>query len=192
MKPEKLYVLAVNGGSSSLKFGVYEDSTCWMVLKGLINKIGGAEGRLSISDADGLVVEDRAGVYPDVAAAMGDLIQWLKDRADLYPISAIGHRLVQGGPDHRVPEPIDDMLISSLKNLIHLAPNHLPASLALIASCREHFPGIPQIACYDTDFHKDMPVHAKHFAIPRALWKEGIIRYGFHGLSYEFIMEELG
>jgi len=192
MNEGKLYVLSVNGGSSSLKFGLYLEPTGWMVLKGQINKIGGSGGHFIISDADGQVLLDRKGDYPDAAAAMRDLIEWLKDGGDRYPLAAIGHRLVQGGPDHRAPELIDDKIISSLEKLIHLAPNHLPASLALIAACRAHFPAIPQVACYDTDFHKNMPAQAKHFAIPRSLWKEGIIRYGFHGLSYEFIMQELG
>ena len=192
MSEIKSYVLSVNGGSSSLKFGLYQESTGWMMVKGQIDKIGGAGGHFSISYADGQILEDRTGSYPEMGAAMQEVIRWLKDRGDRYPLAAIGHRLVQGGPDHRAPELIDEKIISSLEKLTHLAPNHLPPSLALIAICRENFPAIPQVACYDTDFHKDMPLQARHFAIPRPLWKEGIIRYGFHGLSYEFIMQELG
>jgi acetate kinase len=115
----------------------------------------------------------------------------LKNKKDRYPLAAIGHRLVQGGPDHREPEIIDDKLISALEQWVHLAPNHLPASLAIIKNCRDVFPDAPQVACFDTAFHRDMPARALHFAIPRPLWKEGIIRYGFHGLSYEYIMQQL-
>ncbi|HTI08074.1 MAG TPA: acetate/propionate family kinase [Puia sp.] len=191
MNEQKRYILALNGGSSSLKFGLYEDNTCWMEAEGQVDKIGSANGHFKVRDAKGEILKDHEGSYPDTKEALRELIGWLKNQMDRYPLAAIGHRLVQGGPDHREPEIIDEKLISALEQWVHLAPNHLPASLDIIKNCRDVFPGTPQIACFDTAFHRDMPACAVHFAIPRPLWKEGIIRYGFHGLSYEYIMQQL-
>ncbi|MES1160049.1 MAG: acetate/propionate family kinase [Bacteroidota bacterium] len=188
---QKRYILALNGGSSSLKFGLFEDNTGRMEAEGQVDRIGSAKGHFKVRGANGEKWEDHDGEYRDSQEALRELIRWLRNHKDPYPLAAIGHRLVQGGPDHRTPEIVDERLISALEQLLHLAPNHLPASLAIIKICRDFFPDIPQVACFDTAFHRYMPARAMHFAIPRPLWKEGIIRYGFHGLSYEYIMQQL-
>src|SRR5205814_5983928 len=106
--------------------------------------------------------------------------------------AAVGHRLVHGGPDHAAPERVTPQLMASLRRLIAFAPLHLPSALQGIEAVAARFPGLPQVACFDTAFHRRMPEVAQRFPLPRALWDEGLRRYGFHGLSYEYIVETLG
>lgn len=104
---------------------------------------------------------------------------------------AIGHRIVQGGPLHRAPCKIDAAVIKALKSYIPNDPDHLPAEIAAIEWMAGHFPDKPQVACFDTYFHRTIPDKAKHFAIPRRFWEKGVFRYGFHGLSYEYVVSQL-
>lgn len=109
----------------------------------------------------------------------------LDENLDLPEADAIGHRLVHGGPSHRTPALIDDTLLKELKDLIPFAPLHLPREIALIEKLKDK--GVPQVACFDTAFHRTLPAVAQHFPLPHSLTEEGLIRYGFHGLSYEYI-----
>jgi acetate kinase len=107
-------------------------------------------------------------------------------------LEAAGHRVVHGGPRFTQPQRIDAKLIEELKALVPFAPLHLPSQIALIEAIAAHYPDLPQVACFDTAFHSRMPEVARRFALPRELWEQGIKRYGFHGLSYEFIVDKLG
>jgi acetate kinase len=106
--------------------------------------------------------------------------------------AAIGHRLVHGGPEHAAPERVTPQLVTALRRLVAFAPLHLPSEIQGIEAVAAHFPGLPQVACFDTAFHRRLPELAQRFPLPRALWDEGLRRYGFHGLSYEYIVERLG
>ena len=185
-------MLAVNGGSSSVKFGLYETGSLRPEWSGAVLKIGSREGHFSIKDEKGKMLVDHHAAYPDSASAMGALISWLKERPDRYPITAIGHRIVQGGPDHRVPERVTNELLSALEAITELAPNHLPSELAAIRAFEASFADALQVVCYDTSIHRDMPGYAQYYPISLTWREEGLVRYGFHGLSYEYILQKLG
>lgn len=191
MNEETSYLLAVNGGSSSLKFGIYQARTHWLELSGHIAPFGPGEARFVITSAEKETLLDRKLSCPDTATATRELISWLQSQSGRYPLSAIGHRIVQGGLHHREPGIITDEVIASLQGLVELAPDHLPSEIAIVHAFRQAFPEALPVACFDTAFHRDMPAYAQHYPIPRPLWEEGLIRYGFHGLSYESILQEL-
>jgi acetate kinase len=192
MEAERSFLLAVNGGSSSVKFGLYEAGGLHPELSGHIQKIGTPHSQFEIKDVSGKILIEYHKPYRDNGMAIAELIGWLKSASGRYPLSAIGHRVVQGGREHNSPEIITPETIQSLEQLVVLAPDHLPAALATIQQFREAFPGVPQAACYDTAFHRKMPWYAQYYPIPHSLREEGLIRYGFHGLSYEYILTELG
>ena len=185
-------MLAVNGGSSSVKFALYEMGSLRPEWSGAVLKIGSSEGHFSIKDEKGKMLADHHTAYPDSASAIGALIGWLKERPDRYPIAAIGHRIVQGGPVHRAPERVTNDLLSALEAITELAPNHLPSELAAIRAFEASFADALQVVCYDTSIHRDMPGYAQYYPISRAWREEGLVRYGFHGLSYEYILQKLG
>ena len=119
------------------------------------------------------------------------LIKWLKRRDEQYQLSAIGHRVVHGGLHYHEPVPVDDTLMCELERIKSLAPLHLPDSISIINVFRDAFPRISQLACFDTTFHKSIPFEARYYGIPRSLWSEGVIRYGFHGISCEYVYQKL-
>jgi acetate kinase len=125
------------------------------------------------------------------AAAVEQLLAWLDGEAPLSAIAAIGHRIVHGGPLHRDPTPLTAAVRDDLIRLVPFAPNHLPREIALVDALAAHRPGIPQVACFDTAFHRDLPDVARRLPIPATYDARGIQRYGFHGLSCAFLMEEL-
>jgi acetate kinase len=125
------------------------------------------------------------------ALVFGGLDEALRQVGDIQP-QAVGHRIVHGGPDHHEPSLLDDALIASLRSLVRFAPLHLPPALDAIETARRRFPSLPQVACFDTHFHWQMPERARRLPLPDELYREGVRRYGFHGLSYEFIVSELG
>jgi acetate kinase len=187
-------ILVVNAGSSSLKFQVFAlgapDLRC--VLKGQIDGIG-TRPRLRAQAADKKPLIDRS-YAPDQIADLAGAIRvagaWLREtqRADLV---AVGHRVVHGGPDYDRPMLVDDEVLTNLERYTSLAPLHQPNNLAPIRELRENRPDLPQIACFDTAFHRTHSAIADHFALPERFYAEGIRRYGFHGLSYEYIAERL-
>jgi len=188
-------ILVVNAGSSSVKFQVFAieaEHDLKRLIKGQIDGVG-SHPRLRAAGADGAVLIDRN--YPgeaiqDVATALATAGAWLREELQIHPI-AIGHRVVHGGPDHDRPVRVDADLVKRLERYVSLAPLHQPYNLAPMRSVLARFPEIPQVACFDTAFHRDHGALADHFAIPLDLYAEGVRRYGFHGLSYEYIASVL-
>ncbi len=186
-----LRILCLNTGSSSLKFALYELGEREVALAtGAVERIGDPGARLSLRKGADAEVERTVDV-PDGRAAIETALAAL-DPHELPAPDAVGHRVVHGGPLHRAPEPVDARLLEALKALVPFAPLHLPAELEAIEAVARRFPHLPQVVCFDTAFHRDMPELAQRLPLPRALWDAGIRRYGFHGLSYEYVVHELG
>jgi len=189
--PAALHVLSLNSGSSSLKFALYAfDEVETRLAAGAVESIGTADSRLWIAHA-AQHRRDVPGKFPDTHAAVQAILQTLDAHGCPTPM-AVGHRLVHGGPDHFEPECVDASLMATLRRLVPFAPLHLPAAIDGIDAVAAHLPGLPQVVCFDTAFHRHMPGVAQRLPLPRALWNEGIHRYGFHGLSYEYIVESVG
>jgi len=185
-------VLCLNGGSSSIKFSLYDlGATEKRLANGAVERIGLDDGRVWVDVAGERVANQTAASFPDHLAAVRAAFEALGKR-DLPAPAAVGHRLVHGGPDHWLPERVDDRLLETLRALIPFAPLHLPAEIAQIEAVAARFPGLPQVVCFDTAFHHAMPELAARLPLPRALWEAGIRRYGFHGLSYEYIVAQAG
>jgi acetate kinase len=188
-------ILVVNAGSSSVKFQVYAiegDGALRRQIKGQMDGIG-SRPRLRASGPSGDPMADRAypiEAVPDVPAAMAVAGDWLRDELRVTPI-AVGHRVVHGGPDFAAPILVDDAVLDRLEQLVPLAPLHQPNNLTPIRQIRARHPEIPQVACFDTAFHRGHPEVADRFAIADAWYQEGVRRYGFHGLSYEYIAGRL-
>jgi len=186
-----LRILCFNTGSSSLKFALYELGEREVALAtGAVERIGDPGARLSLRKGADAEVERTVDV-PDGRAAIETALAAL-DPHEFPAPDAVGHRVVHGGPLHRAPEPVDARLLEALKALVPFAPLHLPAELEAIEAVARRFPHLPQVVCFDTAFHRDMPELAQRLPLPRALWDAGIRRYGFHGLSYEYVVHELG
>jgi len=166
-------VLALNCGSSSLKYALFE--------------VSGGAARAVARDQ----IERIGEAVPDHAAAVHAVFDAL-DRAGNASLDAVGHRIVHGGPRHTRPERIDDALVATLREIVPFSPVHLPPELDAIAAARARFAGRPQVACFDTAFHATLPEVAQRFALPRRLFDAGVRRYGFHGLSYEYLVETIG
>ena len=185
-------ILALNSGSSSLKFGVYDVGPALIerLVSGELETVGGAGGRFRAEDSRGIAVtsaNDFIGDQRDVVARVAKLLSSL----DLPSPSAVGHRIVHGGPTLRRHCRIDDAVLRELEAATPYAPLHMPKALALIRSAADHFPGIAQVGCFDTAFHSAMPEVASTLPIPQSLRLQGIRRYGFHGLSCESIVHQL-
>ncbi|HVA48435.1 MAG TPA: acetate/propionate family kinase [Pirellulales bacterium] len=186
-------LLAINGGSSSIKFALFElaeEPRRW--LSGNIDRIGMADGNLKASDQRTNEKTDVPLTAHDHAHAVEQLIAWLGSRLDIASLAAIGHRIVHGGPNLVEPCRIDDAVLEELRRLSPFDPEHLPGEIDLVEAFRKATPQVPQVACFDTAFHRHLPAEARLLAIPRKYAEQGIRRYGFHGLSYAFLMEELG
>lgn len=181
------YILAINSGSSSLKFSVYEIGEEQLIIRGSIDRIGLGD---SIFQVTPNFIEQDLEV-PNHEAAFKVLFNWLKKNELSKKIDAVGHRLVNGGSSFTGHHLITSQLISTLKKISYLAPDHLSQQIKGIETVSNLYPNLNQVACFDTVFHRDMPREARMFALPRELWDEGVMRYGFHGLSYEYIMQEL-
>jgi acetate kinase len=186
-------VLTFNSGSSSLKFGLYRVGVgaAAAVVSGEIETLGDGRCRLRAEDAAGASLIDETSAMADPAAGVSRLGA-VFDRVKAPAPAAIGHRVVHGGPKLRRHCLIDDAVLQTLEAAVGFAPLHLPAALAVIRYARQHFPGLPQVACFDTAFHGDMPETARTLPLPVELRRQGIERYGFHGLSCESIMRQLG
>jgi acetate kinase len=188
-------ILVVNAGSSSVKFQVFAvdgDGRLRRQVKGQMDGIG-SRPRLRASGTNGDAVADRAypiDAVPDVPAAMAVASAWLRDEVRITPM-AVGHRVVHGGPDYDRAVLIDHAVVARLERFTSLAPLHQPHNLAPIKTILGNFPALPQVACFDTAFHRNHPDVADYFAIPYRLHEEGVRRYGFHGLSYEYIAKKL-
>jgi len=188
-------ILVVNAGSSSVKFQVFAvepPGELALKIKGQMDGIG-ARPRLRVTGADGARLVEReygAGDIPDLPAAMHVAADWLRDEQGVHP-TAIGHRVVHGGPDYDRPVLVDAEVLSRLERYTPLAPLHQPHNLAPVRSILARFPHLPQVACFDTAFHRAHTAIVDHYAIPQRFYAEGVRRYGFHGLSYEYIADRL-
>jgi acetate kinase len=185
-------ILSLNGGSSSLKFAVYRfsDAAEERIFSGAVEAIGEDSGKAWLRSGD-KALQEASGKFPDHTAAIETMFAVLQKQG-VERLAAAGHRIVHGGPKFITPQLIDEKLKAGLKELIRFAPLHLPDQLAMIQAVAAHFPDLPQVACFDTAFHSGMPEVAQRFALPRALLEQGIRRYGFHGLSYEYVVGKLG
>lgn len=187
-------ILCVNAGSSSLKFNVYAVESAAGeprgILAGEIEAIGQPMSRRWVVDSSGAKHKATCDA-PDHAAASRLLFQCLAEHG-VTTIAAVGHRLVHGGVAYDAPALVDRAMLARLQQLIPFAPLHLPSELALIESISREYAGIPQVACFDTSFHRSMPEIAQRFALPIDLWNAGLRRYGFHGISYESVVATLG
>jgi acetate kinase len=185
-------ILTINTGSSSLKAGLYAiGATEELRLAAEVDRIGRGDSRLRLRDGRGAPLVDRVEALPSHAAALGALFGWLSQNGLDRDLAAVGHRIVHGGSQYREPHRIDAALTTALQALVPIDPEHLPQALAAIGVVSQTYPTVPQIACFDTAFHRRMPPVATRYALPRELAEAGVTRYGFHGLSYEFILQEL-
>jgi acetate kinase len=181
-------ILTLNAGSSSLKLALYGAEGEVPLATGLVERIGG-EGSLRLRDAAGadLAVAAAPGDFATHRAALWKVLAALDAVFPGLEIVAVGHRVVHGGPDHAVPVLVDDAVLAGLADLSPLAPLHQPHNIDGVRAAMEAFPGAPQIACFDTAFHRGQPFVAEAYALPRAYYDRGVRRYGFHGLSYQSI-----
>lgn len=185
-------VLAINVGSSSLKVSRYRlDDGERLELTATGERIGQSGSRVSITAADGSSLLDRSEPLPDYQVAFATLLDAIRSSSHGNDLLAVGHRIVHGGRSYSAPQPITDAVVADLRGLIPLDPDHLPQAIAVLAAARDALPDIPHIACFDTAFHATMPPVARRYPLPRAYADEGIVRYGFHGLSYESIVQTL-
>lgn len=187
------HILCLNSGSSSLKFALYrvaKDDEA-LLARGAVERIGLDDGRLWFKLARRNLQSAENGVFPNHAAAVEATFARL-DGLHLPLPDAIGHRVVHGGAEYSAPAPVDAKLLQTLKQLVSFAPLHLPSEIVCIEAVAAKYPSLPQVACFDTAFHRRMPEITQRFPLPRALWNEGVRRYGFHGLSYEYIMDAVG
>jgi acetate kinase len=190
---ELMRILTINSGSSSLKLALYDmaGTSETLVLSGVIGRIGLRAGRFHAKDVHGDTLIDQRLDVPDHDKALGVLFEWLANYAPGQDLCAVGHRVVHGGPKYSQPHRITSELMAALNELVPLAPDHLPHELHAIQAVSRMYPSLTQVACFDTAFHRHMPDLAQMYALPRYLRHEGVMRYGFHGLSYEYIMHEL-
>jgi len=189
------YLLVVNAGSSSLKFCVYHAASGgdWQAdLRGQIEGIGTAP-RMSAKDGSGRAVEDRslAESVRDGHSALDTLAPWLRTHYGDARLLGVGHRVVHGGASHSRPVVVTPEVLRDLRALVPLAPLHQPHNLAAIEAVEKRLPGVPQVACFDTSFHRGQPAVAELVPLPREIRSQGVQRYGFHGLSYEYIASVL-
>ena len=185
-------VLAVNAGSSSIKFALYDvTEPLRRRSRGNIERIGLPGTMITVDDSTGARAQSRAIDARDHGGAASALIAWLEEAGLFSAVEAVGHRVVHGGSQYSAPARIDDELVRALRGISAYSPEHLPGEIDLIERFSRRFRSVPQVACFDTAFHRDMPRVAQLLPIPRRFDEKGIRRFGFHGLSYAFLMEEL-
>ena len=184
-------VLTINGGSSSIKFALYQvGEPLTRGLYGKVDRIGLSGTNLTFNNPTEKQPESRSLAAADHKSAANFLIDWLEMQPDFAAVKAVGHRVVHG-MKHILPEIVSQDLLDELHRINPYDPDHLPREIELIEAFRQHHPKLPQVACFDTAFHQTMPRVAKLLPIPRRFDAKGIQRYGFHGLSYAYLMEEL-
>ena len=183
-------ILCLNVGSSSLKFSVYDaDENLACLLSGGIERIGKPDTTLKVTNAEG-ATQEKVVHTSHLAKALPVIASVLTD-ANLHDLSGVAHRIVHGGPEYTDHQRITPELLEGLRKIAALAPNHLPPEIDFIEAALRQFADTPQFACFDTVFHRDLPDVARRLPLPRRLYDQGIRRYGFHGLSYSYIMQKL-
>ncbi|MGP8021333.1 MAG: acetate/propionate family kinase, partial [Limisphaerales bacterium] len=185
-------VLTINGGSSSIKFAMFEAySELRRILEGRVEGIGLPKGNFVVKGSSQADNFSRPVLAPDHTVAVAILMDWVQERIDSGALTAVGHRVVHGGPKYWEPQRITSEMVEALHQLSPFDPEHLPEEILLTEAFHRRFPNLPQIACFDTAFHHDMPRVARLLPIPRRYDAKGVQRYGFHGLSCAYLMEEL-
>jgi len=190
------YLLIINAGSSSIKFALYRtnESRCLIAdMAGQVENIG-AQPHFTVNDLDDIQILDRllsASEARDHSDAINVILNWLSPSMQSGTLLAIGHRVVHGGQHYSAPVLINSSVLAELETLVPLAPLHQPHNLSAISALLKSMPSTPQVACFDTAFHRTQPAVAQCFAIPRHFSDEGVRHYGFHGLSYEYIASVL-
>lgn len=183
-------VLTLNAGSSSLKIGLFADGNDIPLVTGKADRIG-PEGSVALRDADGADLPMSDGPVTTHRDALARVLEALTQAYPDLTISAVGHRVVHGGTDFTAPIVVDDAALEVMERLSPFAPLHQPHNLAGIRAAQDTFPDAPQIACFDTAFHRNHPFVNDTFALPRDYYDRGVRRYGFHGLSYHYITDHL-
>ncbi len=192
MKPANPRILTINGGSSSIKFALFETAdSLQRILEGAIDRIGLPEASLRVKGVNQVDNFSRSVTVPEHTAAVGALMDWIEERNGRDALSAVGHRVVHGGPKYSKPQRITTTLVQDLHRFSPFDPEHMAEEILLIEAFQRRFPDLPQVACFDTAFHHDLPRVARLLPIPRRYEAQGVRRYGFHGLSYAFLMGEL-
>ncbi len=192
------HILALNAGSSSIKFALFEcvgtHRDLRLLLKGSVSQQG-ADVKLTVKDGEDTFSERLPGASGhgnfDYDVAINQLLAWINEHHSEIALSAVGHRVVHGGQTCTAPVLINDAILNDLDALIPMAPLHQAHNLSAIRIVGQHWPEVPQVACFDTTFHRTLPVVARAYALPRDITAAGVVRYGFHGLSYEYIASQL-
>ena len=189
MKPASPRILTVNGGSSSIKFALFEaGESIRRALDGSIERIGLAGATFAVKGSENF---SRPLAVPNHTVAVNVLMDWIEERSGRDALTAVGHRVVHGGPKYFEADRITPEMVEELHHLSPFDPDHLPEEILLTEAFHRRFPDLPQVACFDTAFHHDLPQVARLLPIPRRYEAQGVRRYGFHGLSYAFLMGEL-
>ena len=185
-------ILILNGGSSSIKFALFAlNPMLRLMIKGEIERIGTTDALFSTQEGSREAHATRPVAAADYASAVNLLIDWIDEKDIDGTLIAVGHRIVHGGANFHEPQRLTSILMAELQRLAPLDRQHMPGEISLADAFQQRFPKVPQIACFDTAFHHDLPRVAQMLAIPRRYEAQGVRRYGFHGLSYEFLMSEL-
>jgi acetate kinase len=192
MKQDKASVLTINGGSSSIKFALFNTNpTLRRILAGSIERIGLPDATFRVKGLNKADNFTRSVTAPNHTVAVGVLMDWIEERFQRGELTAVGHRVVHGGPKYSEPQRITSEMVEELHQLQPFDPEHLPEEILLTEAFHRRFPDLLQVACFDTAFHHNLPRVAQLLPIPRFYEARGVRRYGFHGLSYAFLMEEL-
>lgn len=192
VKQAKARVLTINGGSSSIKFALFEaGDSLRRILAGRIERIGLPEATFVVKGLNKADNFSRPVTAANHTAAVGVLMDWIEERIQRGELTAVGHRVVHGGPKYSEPQRITKEMVEELHQLQPFDPEHLPEEILLTEAFHRRFPDLVQVACFDTAFHHDLPRVAQLLPIPRRYEAQGVRRYGFHGLSYAFLLEEL-
>ena len=192
MNPARPRVLTINGGSSSIKFALFEaGDSLRRILEDGIDRIGLPQATLAVKGSDKADNFSRSVAAPNHTVAVGVLMDWIEERSGRDALTAVGHRVVHGGPKYSKPQRIIAEMVEELHRLSLFDPEHLPEEILLTDAFHRRFPDLQQVACFDTAFHHDLSRVARLLPIPRRYEAQGVRRYGFHGLSYAFLMEEL-
>jgi acetate kinase len=185
-------ILTINGGSSSIKFALFEaGDPLRRILEGSVERIGLPEATLRVKGLNQADNFTKPLAAPDHTTAVSALMDWIEQRLGRVALTAVGHRVVHGGPKYSAPQLITKEMVEELRQLTPFDPEHLPEEILLTEAFHRRFPELPQVACFDTAFHHDLPRVARLLPIPRRYEALGVRRYGFHGLSYSFLMGEL-
>jgi acetate kinase len=189
-------IAVLNAGSSSLKFSLFraDGDDLVVLVRGQAESLFSAP-RFVAKDAQGAVLDEHAwpqGTSLGHAGALDHLVGLLRSRFAQHALVGIGHRVVHGGPEYAAPVRVDGAIVQALEKYVPLAPLHQPHNLAPIKDLLQRLPSLPQVACFDTAFHRRQPPVAQAFALPKSITERGVLRYGFHGLSYEYVAGALG